>query len=174
MQMLGKDPAERRPGNRGGDEDRREIGLIAAALARGDDVADNRLAEREEAAAAKSLQGAGADQDEDVARYRAGDGAAEEDGDGEKEHCPSPMHVAELAVERCRRRRREEVSGDHPGQVLHIIELAPDRRQRGRNDRLVEGAQEHRQHHADHDRANLGMVEKRRGGSGPDRLVHVE
>ena len=66
------------------------------------------------------------------------------------------MGVAELAIERRRDGGGQEIRGDHPGKMLEIAELAPDGRQRGGDDGLVERGQQQRHHEADDDRADLG------------------
>src|SRR5437763_14693505 len=48
-----------------------------------------------------------------------------------------------------------------PGQIGDIVELPTDRRQRGRDDGLVEGDQEHRQHQAHQDGADYAPRERR-------------
>ena len=54
---------------------------------------------------------------------------------------------------------------------MTLSELAPDRRKRGRDDRLVERRQKHRQHHADDDGSDLRMRQRSRAG-GDGRGVH--
>ena len=87
--------------------------------------------------------------------------AGEEDEDRGQEDGLAPVHVAELAVDRRRDRRREQVRGDDPREVVEAAEVADDRRQRGRDDRLVERGQEHAEHQRGEDRANSGHA---RGG----------
>jgi hypothetical protein len=72
------------------------------------------------------------------------------------------VNVGELAVERRYRRAGQQIRGDHPRQLLEVAEMPPDGRQRGRDDGLVQRAQEHRQHDADDNRANFRMGERRR------------
>src|SRR5581483_4316846 len=72
--------------------------------------------------------------------------AAEEDHDRRQEDGLAPDHVAELPVERRRDGRGEQVGGHHPGEVVEAAQVADDRWQRGRDDRLVERSQEHPQH----------------------------
>jgi hypothetical protein len=50
----------------------------------------------------------------------------------------APVEIAELAVQRPDYRRGEQVGGHDPGQVLQSSEVADDRRERRRHDRLVE------------------------------------
>ena len=65
------------------------------------------------------------------------------------------MDVAQFAVERRHRGCREEIGRDDPGQSFEIAKLPADRRQRRRDDRLVHGAEEHRQHDTEDDRPDL-------------------
>ena len=58
----------------------------------------------------------------------------------------APVHVPELPVERRRDGRGEQVRGHDPGEMVEAAEVADDRRQRGRHDRLVERGQEHAEH----------------------------
>ena len=68
------------------------------------------------------------------------------------------MDVGDLAVERHDRGRCQEVDGDQPGQVVHVAEIAPDGRQRARQNGVVERAHEHRQQHAEHDQQGCRCV----------------
>ena len=82
---------------------------------------------------------------------------------GEHHHAPA-MDIGELAVERRHRRAGEQIGGHHPGQVVDIAEMPADGRQRGGDDGLVERAEEHRQHDAEHDGADFRMRERARLG----------
>ena len=66
----------------------------------------------------------------------------------------------ELAVERRGRGRRQQVGRHHPGQIFEVAEGAADGRQRGRDNGLVERAQKHRQHDAEHDGADFRMRQR--------------
>ena len=135
---------------RAGDARHREHGAdqahVAPAVARRNDVGDDRLRAHHQPARAEPLHGAERDQLAhrlaQPAQHRAGD----EDQDRDEEHGLAPVHVAELAVERRRGGRREQVGRDHPRQVLEAAELADDRRQRRRHDRLIERGEEHAEH----------------------------
>ncbi len=87
--------------------------------------------------------------------------AGEEDDDRRQEHGLAPVHVAELAVDRRRDGRGEQVRGDDPGEVAEAAEVADDRRQRGRDDRLVERGQEHAEHQRGEDRRERAPGERR-------------
>ena len=102
-------------------------------------------------------------------------GADQEDHDrGLEEHLPA-VHVAELAPQRRGHRGGQQVRGDHPGQVRQPVQVTGDGRQRGRDDGLVEGGQQHAQQQRadDHQHAPLGhgrrLRASGRGGLGPAR-----
>ncbi len=145
-ERVDEEAAEKRPGDRRDAEDGADQPHVAAALARRDDVADDRLRADHQAAGADSLERAERDQLihrlAEPRQHRPG----EEDQDRDEEHGLAPVHVAELAVERRRDGRREQIRGDDPREVVEAAEVADDRRQRGRDDRLVERGQEHAEH----------------------------
>ena len=119
---------------------------VAAALARRDDVADRRLRADHQPAAAQPLDRAERDQLGHPLREPAQRGADQEEHERALQHDLAPVEVAELAVERRDDRDRQQVGGDHPRDVLQPAEVADDRRQRGRDDRLVERREQHHQH----------------------------
>ena len=86
---------------------------------------------------------------------------------GEHHRAPA-VDVGELAVERRRRGRGEQIGGHHPGQVLDVVEGAAHGRQGGRDDGLIERAQKHRQHQADDDGAGFGMATARGSAPAPE------
>ena len=71
------------------------------------------------------------------------------------------VDVGELAEQRRRRSRGEQIGGHDPGQVVDVAEALADRRQRRRDDGLFERGEEHRQHDAGDDGADGGVVERR-------------
>ena len=71
------------------------------------------------------------------------------------------MDIGELAIERRHRRAGEQIGRHDPRQVIDIAEMPADGRQRGGDDGLVERAEEHRQHDAEHDGPDFGMRERR-------------
>jgi hypothetical protein len=73
-------------------------------------------------------------------------GADQEDHDRGLEHELPAVQVAELPVQRRGHRRGQQVGGHDPGQVLDPAEVADDRRQGGRDDRLVERRQQQHEH----------------------------
>ena len=155
VEMLGEEAAEHRPADRGGGEHRADIALVAAALARRDDVGDDGLRQRHQPAAAQPLQRAPEHQRGHARRQRADQRAGDEHADGDQHHDAPAVDVGQLAVERRHRGGGEQIGGDHPGQVAEIGKVPADGRQRGGDDGLVERAEEHRQHDAEHDGARL-------------------
>jgi hypothetical protein len=90
--------------------------------------------------------------------------AGQEDHQGDLEHDLAAVKVAELAVHGRHRRLRQQIRGDHPGDVVEASEVADDRRQRRRDDRLIErGHQQHEHQAREHDEDALVSV----GGGGP-------
>ena len=83
----------------------------------------------------------------------------QEDDDRELEQQLAAVDVAELAVERHGRRRRQQVGRDHPREVLQAAEVADDRRQRRRDDRLVERREQHAEHQPAEDDQHLAVRE---------------
>jgi len=79
------------------------------------------------------------------------------------------VNVGEFAVKRGKRRRGDQESGDQPRQIVHLAEVAADRRQGGSQDRLVDGAEEDRQHHAHGNQPLFAMRERLRIGRGQAR-----
>ena len=70
------------------------------------------------------------------------------------------MDIGEFAVEGRHGGASEEIGRDHPGQQLKIAKIAADGRQCGRNDRLIERGEKHRQHHPPDDAAHLEIGER--------------
>ena len=93
-------------------------------------------------------------------RQCAGDRTGDKNDDrGQHQNAP-PVDIGELAVERCHRGAGEQIGRHHPGQVVDIAEMPADGRQRGGDDGLVERAEEHRQHDAEHDGPDFRMRER--------------
>ena len=72
---------------------------------------------------------------------------------------PAPVDIGDLAVERHACGGGEKIGRDQPWQVVHVAEIAPDGRQRARQDGVVEGTHEQRQQHAPHDLPRFAMGE---------------
>jgi hypothetical protein len=67
--------------------------------------------------------------------------------------------------------RGEQVGGHHPRQVVQAAEVADDRRQRGRHDRLVERRQEHAEHQCGEHRDKGAPGERRVARRGARRMA---
>ena len=68
------------------------------------------------------------------------------------------VQVAELAVQRRHDRLRQQVRGDDPREVLEAAEVADDRRQRRRDDRLIERGEQHHEHEAREDDVDVARA----------------
>ena len=145
-EVLGEQAADHRPEGGGGDGDAGEIALVAGALARRDGLADQRLRQRHQAAAAQPLQDAADGQHLDAGRCGAEDGGRQEDGERHEHHAPAAVDVAQLAVDGGGDGAGEQVGDDHPRHALDVAERGGNRRQRRGDDGLVHHRQEHRQH----------------------------
>jgi len=98
-----------------------DVALVAAALARREEVCDRRLAERDQPARADPLQRAEGDQLSHRLRQPAECGADQEDRDRDDEQPPAAVEVAQLAVERDRDRGREQVRRHDPAEVAEAL-----------------------------------------------------
>jgi hypothetical protein len=141
-----KKPPSSGPGHARHPEDSAERALVLAAFPRGHDVADDRLGQHHQAAAADALHGAEGDEHAHVPRLAAEHGADQEDHDrGEEQHLAAVL-VAELPPHLGGRGAGEHVRGDHPGQMAEPAEVVDDGRQRRGHDRLVERGEQQREH----------------------------
>ena len=157
---LDQEAAEQRSGDRGDREHGADQAHVAAAIARRHDVGDDRLRADHQPARAHALQRAEGDQLSHRLAQPGQQRADQEDQDRGQEHRLAAVHVAELSVQRRRRRRGQQVGRDDPGQVLETAEVADDRRQRGGDDRLVERGQEHAEHQRGEDRHERAVVSR--------------
>ena len=145
-EVVDEEAAEQRPGDRCDSEDGADQAHVAPSLPRRDDVGDDRLRPDHQSSGADPLQCAEADQLAHRLREPGQHRSGEEDQDRREEERLAADHVAELAVHRSRDRRGEQVGGHHPREVVEPAQVANDRRERGRNDRLIERGQEHPEH----------------------------
>ena len=144
--VAGEESADQRPRDAGHAEHGPEQPHVAAALPRRDDVPDRRLGAYHQAAAAQTLDRPEGDQLGHSLGLPAQPRADQEEHQRPLEHDLAAVEIAELAVQRGDDRDRQQVGGDDPGEVVEPAEVADDRRQRGRDDRLIERRQQHRQH----------------------------
>ena len=56
----------------------------------------------------------------------------------------------------------DEKSRDQPWQIVHLAKVAADGRQSARQHRLIDRAEEYRQHHADRDKPLVAMAQRLR------------
>ena len=121
------------------------------------------MRQHDQAAAAEPLERAEGDQLGHVLADPAEGRADQEEHDRALEERLSPVLVAELAVERPGHGGGEQVSGHHPGEVVETAEISDDRRERGRDDRLVERGEQQHEHQRREDQADALRL-LRRGG----------
>src|SRR5208282_3780410 len=77
-------------------------------------------------------------------RQSAEDRCEDEEGDCNLEQPPASVDIAQLAVDRRERRRREQISDDDPREVLEAFEIDRHHRQCGDDDRGVECTEQDR------------------------------
>ena len=157
-EVVDEEAADQRPDHARNAEDRAEEALVAAALAGRDDVADHGDRGHDQPARAEALDRTEGNQLDHPVREPAQRRAGEEEHDRRLEDELAPVEVAELPVQRARHGRREQVRRHDPRHVRRAAEVADDRRQRGRDDRLVErGEQQHEQERSEDD-ADAGRL----------------
>ena len=144
---IGQDPADGRTDERAHPEDRAEIALVLAALGRREDVADDGQRDREQRAGAQPLQPAEGEELPHLLADAAQQRADEEDADADDEDRPPAEDVGQLAVQRPRDGGRQQVRGEGPDVDAVAAQVADDDRQRGADDRLVEGREEDAEQH---------------------------
>ena len=160
---VGEESAERRADDRGDGEHRAEQALVLAALARAEEVTDDRERDREDRAGAQALEAAEDDELPHLLGEAAEQRAEEEEADADHDHRPPPELVGELAVDRPAHGRGEQVDRDDPDVVLVARQIGHDLWQRRAHDRLVEGGEEQGEHDRDQDLDPCSMVDVNRG-----------
>src|SRR5450759_4329415 len=140
--LLGHEAAEQRPDDRADAEHRAEQALVLAALGRGEQVADDGEADREQGAGAEALDAPKDDQLGHVLAQAGQRGADQEHGDAEHQQRLASVQVGQLAVERDRDRRGQQVDRDRTGHHRLAAEIGHDGGQGDADDRLIERAQE--------------------------------
>ena len=165
--MACEEAADQRAGDARHAEDGAEQPQVAPALARRHDVADRRLRTHQQAAAAEPLDRPEHDQLGHALREAAEGRADEEEHERALQHDLAPIEVAELPVQRRHDRDRQQVGRHDPRDVIEPAEVADDGRERGRDDRLVERREQHREHErGDHDEHAPPLRHVRRRGPG--------
>ena len=157
-QVLGDEAPGEGADDTGEAEDRAEVTHVAAALAGADDVADDRLGADHQPAGADPLQRPESDQLGHALRQPGQRRPDQEDDDRRLEELLPAVEVTELAPQRGRDRRGENVGGHHPGQVVQAMQVARDRRQCRGDDRLVERRQKHAEHQRPEDHQDPAML----------------
>lgn len=145
-EVVGEEAADERAAHEGGRHHDGHHGLDPAALARRHQFTDDRLRADHQSAAAESLQRAEADELAHVLGQSRQDGAREEEHDRQQEDALAAVEVAELSPDRRGRGRRQQVGGDHPGEMVEAAQVTDDRGQRGGDDQAVEHGEEHAEH----------------------------
>jgi hypothetical protein len=165
-QMFDKEAADQRPEHSREAEDAAKDSLVATALARREDIADRGHGDDDQPTPSEALQGAEgnelAHRPAEAAQRRAG----KEQQDCRLEHDLAAEQISQLAVKRRDNRLREQIGGDDPGEVSQSAELADDRRQRRRDDRLIERCEQHHQQQRTEDRSDRPVPEPGGGRAG--------
>ena len=143
--VVDEQPADERAEHRRDGVHAHHVALVLAAFARRQHVAHDRHREREDAAGADTLEEAGGDEHAHRGGGTAEDAAGHEDDDRELVEPAPAEEVAELAPERCGRRRGEQVAGEHPRDLLQAAEVRDDRRRGGRDDGALDRRDELRE-----------------------------
>ncbi len=149
--VIGDDPAEEGPDDEAHPEDGPEQTLVAAPFPGGEEVADHRQGDGEQAARTAALERPESDQLAHVLGQPGERRPDQEDEDPEDQGPLPAEDVAQLAVDRHRDRAGEQVGGDHPGVEVAALEVADDPGQGDADDGLVQGAQEQPEQHRPHD-----------------------
>ena len=135
------EPAEQWAADRGHGHDRTHVARVPAAFPGRDDRAHDGGGEGGEPAHTDPLDDAAGDEERDVVGHTRGDRARHEDDRRTLDEDLLAEQVRELAPDGCGHRRREERGRDDPRVLaLRALEVADDRRQRGRDD----GRRQHR------------------------------
>ena len=149
--MIANPAAKRRAAAAGCRECDREIGVVFGALFGRRHVAEHHLGAGNHAAAAHPLHHPAADQHQHAGRRRRDERTGHIDHQRYQQRNAPAMDIGEFSVERRERGRSDQIRGDHPWQLIDVAEHAADRRQCAGQDRLIDRAEEHRQHHAHDD-----------------------
>ena len=123
-----------------------QAGVLGAAIGR-EQIGDDRERGDEQRARAEPLHGARGEQHLEAGRRAARRRAGEEDHHADQEHRLAAVDVGQLARDRDHHRRRDHVRRHDPAvQRVGQREVDLDRARGGRDDRLIERAEEHAEH----------------------------
>ena len=145
-EVIDEEPAEQRPNDAGEPENGAEEAHVAAAIARRDYVADDRLRPYHQPARAEALCGPKGDELDHRMAEPGKSGPDEEYHDRRLEEELPPVLVAELAPQRGRDGRGQEVCSYDPSDMGTTAEVAHNRGERCGDDRLVERGEQHPEH----------------------------
>jgi hypothetical protein len=144
--VLHEQPSDQRTHDGGDGERGGDVALIAAALARCDQVSHCSHGQGHQPAGRRALHRAQRDQHPDGLRNAAQRGGADEHHKRDFEQQLAAMAVTELAPQRRTRGRGDDIGGDDPRHVAQPPQLRGDGGQRGGEDGLVEHGRQHRHH----------------------------
>ena len=136
--IIDDETADERSEHGGKPEDAAEESLIPATLSRRHHIADDGDGRHDQSAAAEPLQNAEGDQLGQILRETAKRRADEKNDDRRLQYDAPSEEIAELAVKRHHDRRRQKICRDDPRKMRKPPDVADDRRQRSRDDRLIE------------------------------------
>jgi hypothetical protein len=148
-------PADHGAADAGRREHDGEVGLVARPVQRRHDLADLRLRQHHQAAAAQALQHAGRDQHAHRVREAARQRAERKHADRAEQRVAASQPIAQAPVHRRHHGGRQQVADCDPRGVAEVAELGSDARRGGGQQGLVDRRQEHRQHHRAEQRQNL-------------------
>ena len=153
-EMVDEEAADQGPDDGRDAEHRSHQAAVAPALARRNDVADDRLRRDHERAAAEPLDRAKGDQLGHAVRQAAQARADQEHDERDLQHDLPAVEIAELARDRRRDGRGEQICRDDPRELVDAAQVPDDRRQRRRDDRRVERREQHHEHQRSEDRSD--------------------
>ena len=159
--MVGEETTDKGAEHRRHPEHGAERPLVLAAFAQRDDVGDQGRGRDREATCGEALNGPPDDETRHAASEPAGRRGEHEKARRQLEDELATVEVAELACEHRGDGVGQQVGRHHPAEVLGAPEVADDRRQGGRDDRLVERREQHAQHHGAEDEVGSPTVEAR-------------
>jgi hypothetical protein len=168
LRSPGEQAADQRADDARDAEHREKVALVLGALARREHVAHDREREGHQTAGAETLNRAETGELEDRRREARRDRSDQEDDDRDDEQWATPEDVAQLAVDRGRNRRHDQVRGSDPCLLAETVEIVGDGADRGADHGLIEGGEEHSGHQAEDDEQNLavGHLDRHRGTRG--------
>ncbi|MBG9885380.1 hypothetical protein ABE10_02015, partial [Bacillus toyonensis] len=162
---AGEQAADERADHRRDAEDGEEVSLVLGALARSQDVSHDGKGKGHQRAGTDTLEGAEAGEHQHRGREGRQERAEDEHADAEDEQRTPPEDVGQLAVDRDRDGRCDQVGGRDPGLLVQAVQVVADRADRGADDGLVERGEEHAGHEAVDDEEDLPVRHDRRGSS---------